>query len=105
MGLSFSGLVRMMVASMRLVFSLSLVRRRRLALRLVGLLVLVRLALTCRGMGLRLVRGMRRVWGLVVARRMVLVRRWLTRRCLARRRLVRVWLALVLRRVTRSLRP
>ena len=101
----FSGSVRMTADSMWLVFSLSLVRRRRLALRLVGLLVLARLALICRGMGLRLARGMRRVWLRVVVRRMALARRWLTRRCLARRRLARVWLALVLRRVMRSLRP
>lgn len=101
----FSGSVRMTADSMWLVSSLSLVRRRRLARRLVGLLVRVRLALICRGMGLRLARVTRQVWGLVVARRMVLARRWLTRRCLARRRLARVWLALVLRRVMRSLRP
>ena len=103
MGLSSLGLERMMVASMRLVSSLSLVRRL-LALRLVGLLVLVRLALICRGMVVRLVRVMRRAWRLVAVRRMVLAHRWLTRRCLARRRLGLVWLALVPLRVTRLLR-
>jgi hypothetical protein len=103
MGLSILGLARMLVASMRLAYSLRLVRLVRLARSLAGLLVLVRLALICRGMGLRLARVTRRAWLLVVVRRMVLVRRWLMRLWLARRRLARVWRLWARRRASRLL--